>query len=202
MLYVTSDEYGYFETIQAFFLEMTGKGLVLSSRDIDALLKWQQAGATAATVCTGIARAIEAKAKKPRDIWACRKWIEPLVMTARSKAVDVTVGSQPNSVVETIETAAEHADRDAFRQAYRDAANRLRAAEAHDMWDAMVSADATLVQAFLNALSNEELALMNSRINDDPTLSAMSPEARAQHLRARTKRMLKDLYGLVSPVDL
>ena len=51
MLYVTSGEYGYFETIQAFFLELTGKGLVLSSRDIETLKKWADQGASAATVC-------------------------------------------------------------------------------------------------------------------------------------------------------
>ncbi|MEZ4458675.1 MAG: hypothetical protein R3E66_02895 [bacterium] len=208
MLYVTSDEYGYFETIQAFFLEMTGKGLVLSSRDVEALIKWRDEGATAATICKGIERAIEARAEKPRDIWACRKWIEPLVAVARSHAAgshdpDDAVDESPQTrVLDSIEAAGRAAQRDAFKQAYRQAWAQIRATEEVALWEALLEADRALVAAFLLALSDEERKTMQDQILADPSLRSMSAAAKESHIEARTKKALKAHYGLVSPLDV
>ena len=208
ILYVTSDEYGYFETDQAFFLELTGKGLVLSSRDVEALIKWRDEGATAATICKGIERAIEARAQKPRDIWACRKWIEPLVAVARSHAAgshDLHETQQESAqarVLETIEAAGRAAQRDAFKQAYRDAWAQIRACEEIALWEALLEADRALVTAFLLALSDDERKAMLDQILADPSLRSMSVAAKESHIEARTKKVLKAHYGLVSPLDV
>lgn len=202
MLYVTS-EYGYFETIQAFFLELTGKGLVLSSRDVEALAAWQAQGATAATICKGIERAVAAKGSRPRDIWACRAWIEPLVAISRSRTVEITDALEsPSNVLTSIEEAGRAADREAFKQAYRDAWLRLRTQETSHTWEALMEADAALVAAFLAALSDEEQLSLNRTILGDASLIGMTAEARERHIAARTRRLLKDRFGLVSPLDV
>lgn len=207
MLYVTSGEYGYFETIQAFFLELTGKGIVLSSRDIEALSKWNEQGATAATICVGIERAVEALAEKPRDIWACRAWIEPLVAVARTKKVESDVQEIEEEAPQTqalrvIEEAGRAAERAAFKQAYREAWSRIRAAEEQALWEALVLTDSALVSAFLAALSDEEKEIVQKTVMSDPGLVGMSADAREHHMTAKTRRILKEKFGLVSPLDV
>jgi hypothetical protein len=203
MLYVTS-EYGYFETVQAYFLELTGKGLVLSSRDIEALSAWQAQGATAATICKGIERAVAAKASKPRDIWACRAWIEPLVEISRARAVEspASEDSSSSEVLTSIEEAGRAADREAFKQAYREAWLRLRSQEVGRSWETLVEVDAALVSAFLAALNEDEQKALHRTILADPSLVGMTAEARERHVAARTRRLLKERFGLVSPLDV
>ncbi len=208
MLYVTSGEYGYFETIQAFFLELTGKGLVLSSRDIETLKKWADQGASAATVCVGIERAIDALAEKPRDIWACRAWIEPLVAVARTRAVESEIEAEDNEVdpqleaLQKIEEAGRAAERAAFKQAYRDAWSRVRAAEQQALWETLILTDSALVQAFLAALSDEERLMVQKTVLADPGLAGMSGDAREHHTNAKTRRILQEQFGMVSPLDV
>jgi len=207
MLYVTSGEYGYFETIQAFFLELTGKGLVLSSRDIETLKKWADQGASAATVCVGIERAIDALAEKPRDIWACRAWIEPLVAVARTRAVESEIESENQvdpqlEALQKIEEAGRAAERAAFKQAYRDAWSRVRAAEQQALWETLILTDSALVQAFLAALSEEERLAVQKTVLADPGLAGMSGDAREHHTTAKTRRILQEQYGMVAPLDV
>ncbi len=207
MLYVTSGEYGYFETIQAFFLELTGKGIALSSRDIEALSKWAKQGATAATICVGIERAVDALAEKPRDIWACRAWIEPLVAVARTRKVESEVEEVEEEApqiqaLRIIEDAGRAADREAFKQAYRDAWSRIRAVEEQALWEALILTDSALVSAFLAALSDEEREVVQNTVLADPGLVGMSPDAREHHVTAKTRRILKERFGLVSPLDV
>lgn len=207
MLYVTSGEYGYFETIQAFFLELTGKGIVLSSRDIETLSKWSDQGATAATVCVGIERAVDALAEKPRNIWACRAWIEPLVAVARTRKVESDVEPVEEEApqiqaLRIIEDAGRAADREAFKQAYRDAWSRIRAVEEQALWEALILTDSALVSAFLAALSDEEREVVNNTVLADPGLVGMSADAREHHVTAKTRRILKEKFGLVSPLDV
>jgi hypothetical protein len=208
MLYVTSGEYGYFETIQAFFLELTGKGLVLSSRDIETLTKWAEQGASAATVCVGIERAIDALAEKPRDIWACRAWIQPLVAVARTRAVESAIETENKDVdpqleaLQKIEEAGRAVERAAFKQAYRDAWSRVRAAEQQALWETLILTDSALVQAFLAALSEEERLLVQKTVLADPGLAGMSGDAREHHTNAKTRRILQEKYGMVSPLDV
>src|SRR5690606_15768997 len=76
----------YLEAVQTYFLEMTGRGIVLSSRDHSLLLDWYAQGASIATVCQGIDRAV-AELRTPRDIWACRKQVEPFIERARHRSV-------------------------------------------------------------------------------------------------------------------
>lgn len=206
MLYVTS-EYGYYETVQAFFLELTGKGIVLSSRDIETLTKWNEQGATAATVCVGIERAVEALAEKPRDIWACRAWIEPLVAVARTRKVESEIEADEQEdpqiqALRIIEDAGRAADREAFKQAYRDAWSRIRAVEEQALWEALILTDSTLVSAFLAALSDEEREVLQNTVLSDPGLVGMSANAREHHMTAKTRRILKEKFGLVSPLDV
>lgn len=205
MLYVTHGEYGYLETIQAFFLEVTGKGLVLSSRDIEALLAWQADGASAATVCKGIERAIEARAERPRDIWSCRKWIEPLVETTRQRVTSATPAPQ-NSLSERllaqIEEAGRTTEREAFKAAYRTAWTRVRAQQDALDWEALLELDTALSMAFLEALTHDEQMELDAVVGRDSSLAAMSQEAQQLHRTARTRKLLRERFGLLSLLDV
>ena len=155
----------------------------------------------------GIERAIDALAEKPRDIWACRAWIEPLVAVARTRAVESEIESENQvdpqlEALQKIEEAGRAAERAAFKQAYRDAWSRVRAAEQQALWETLILTDSALVQAFLAALSEEERLAVQKTVLADPGLAGMSGDAREHHTTAKTRRILQEQYGMVSPLDV
>ena len=86
----SNDEMDFSELIQSYFLKRTGKGLIFSSRDLDLLLKWEDSGCSAGTVCKGIDAAVERAIRTPRDLFACRKYIEESMVVKKP-------GLMPNS---------------------------------------------------------------------------------------------------------
>lgn len=74
-----SSDSAYFDAVQDYFLERTGRGLILSSRDLELLLGWFQSGASAAVVCQGIDEAVEVLGQAPRDLHACKKFVQERV---------------------------------------------------------------------------------------------------------------------------
>lgn len=88
MSFASSDNLGYLDTIQMFFLEVTQRSVFFSGRDVELLEEWRQQGATARAVCRGVRDAVDAMPTDdpPRDIYACRRWIEPYVEQARRRS--------------------------------------------------------------------------------------------------------------------
>jgi hypothetical protein len=85
----SADNPGYFETIQQCFTELTRRAIFLSGRDLQILETWREQGATATAVCKGLREAVEAMPDDdpPRDVYACRHYIEPYVERARERQV-------------------------------------------------------------------------------------------------------------------
>lgn len=78
---------GYFDTIQMFFLELTGRAVMFSGRDMELLCRWRDQGATAAIVCRGIEEAVRSMAEDepPRGVRSCQGWIERELENARER---------------------------------------------------------------------------------------------------------------------
>ena len=104
--------------------------------------------------------------------------------------------------LQKIEEAGRAAERAAFKQAYRDAWSRVRAAEQQALWETLILTDSALVQAFLAALSEEERLAVQKTVLADPGLAGMSGDAREHHTTAKTRRILQEQYGMVSPLDV
>lgn len=146
---------GYFDAIQAFFTEKTGRGVMIGGRDLELLNRWRGQGATVELICQGIHQAIESLPDDdpPRSVWACRAWIEPELERARDKAVGAHADDEPTrpdgrragsprdgdgrddtydpsdpcqQAMHRVERAGRACDRDRLRQAYREAWRRLR----------------------------------------------------------------------------
>lgn len=90
---------GYFDTIQFYFLEVTGKGIMFSGRDMELLRQWRDEGATATVICRGIKEAISNMDDDdpPRGVYACQGWIEAEIERAREMATGGHGGRQPQS---------------------------------------------------------------------------------------------------------
>lgn len=79
----------FYDIIQAYFTQMTGRFVMFSGRDMALLHRWRQQGATPASVCRGIREAVLHMTKEPpRSIYNCRVFIEPHVERARQRLID------------------------------------------------------------------------------------------------------------------
>jgi hypothetical protein len=210
----------FLETVQVYFLEVTGKGLVLGSRDAELLQAWRAEGATVAAICQGIDDAVRARGELPRSIAGCRQWIEPRVEAARGLKVggrDTVAADGPGSdhtatdegvspddswaksVMKRIERAGKATDRDGFRAAYRDAYRQLRSgiSERDDVAQLVLEVDRTLASAFFEALDDDEREALQAGIASTAQLDAMGERARAAFVESRRRKLLSERFGLV-----
>jgi hypothetical protein len=79
---------GFFDTIQMYFLEATGRGIMFSGRDMELLCRWRDQGASAAMICRGIQEAVSSMAEDepPRGVRSCQAWIEQEIEHARERS--------------------------------------------------------------------------------------------------------------------
>jgi|GEM_PF-2552151 len=99
---------GFFDTIQVYFLELTGRGLMFSGRDMELLCRWRDEGASAAIICRGIAEAARSMpdGEPPRGVRSCQMWIEREIASARKRASGgradevVATGVEPVAAIE------------------------------------------------------------------------------------------------------
>jgi hypothetical protein len=208
-----TDRLNFLETVQVYFLEVTGKGVVLGSRDAELLQAWRAEGATAAAVCQGIDDAVRARAELPRSIAGCRKWIEPRVEASRALAtggnfdepvIESDGDRQPDDswateVLGRIETAGRQTQRDSFRDAYRSAYRQIKMGmeSGEDVTRLVLQADETLVQTFWQALSENERTSIDADVAASPQLQSMGARAKELFIEARRRRALEQEYGLV-----
>lgn len=207
----------YYDFVHRYFLELTGRGLVLSSRDLNLLKTWREAGVSAAIVCQGIDRAVQ-EIKNPRDIYGCKKFIDPLVERAMRLSVGGHQGDQPevvpvtsrapefvlepkpepdpidDPVLQDLNRAFEAAERDAFKDAYKLAIERVASETG---FEALIEAERLLVEAYFEALKPEEKEDVEHAVNKGVNLDALSEAARLEHIHSRRRRILIERYGLV-----
>ncbi len=79
---------GFFDTIQVFFLEETGRHLMFSARDMALLTAWRDKGVSAAIICRGIKEALSTMGDDdpPRGLYQCERWIEEAIEQAKALA--------------------------------------------------------------------------------------------------------------------
>lgn len=79
---------GFFDTIQIYFLELTGRAVLFSGRDMELLCQWREQGATAALICRGIQQAVASmqEGQSPRGIHGCQRWVEEELAHSRERA--------------------------------------------------------------------------------------------------------------------
>lgn len=79
---------GFFDTIQLYFMELTGRAIMFSGRDMELLCRWRDQGATTTTICRGIREAVASmeEGEAPRGIRGCERWIEIEVSQARERS--------------------------------------------------------------------------------------------------------------------
>jgi hypothetical protein len=118
---------GYFDTIQFYFLEVTGTGFMFSGRDLELLSRWRDEGATATVICRGIKEAVASMDDDddpPRGIWPCQGWIESEIERAREMATGGHAHREANqheaSPGETKEESRAEPSADAESSAYAD----------------------------------------------------------------------------------
>jgi len=196
----------FFDAIHAYFLELTGRGVVLSSRDLTLLSGWREAGVSVAIICQGIDNAVR-DLKNPRDIWSCRKHIEPLVERAGRLAVgrpEAPLEALPdNAEVEEpafalLNAAMQGCEREAFQEAYSRALAKL---QPEPDFGLLMEIDQLLVEAFFESLTEAEKREVDAFVSRGVDLSKMPEAARENHTRARRRRALIDRFGLKSVLD-
>ena len=80
--------FGFFDIVQAYFTQITGRFIMFSARDVALLEQWRDQGASAAGICRGVRDAVLQMGERdpPRSLYNCREYIEPYVERARSRA--------------------------------------------------------------------------------------------------------------------
>jgi len=179
---------GYFETIQLYFTELTRRSMFLSGRDLELLDEWRDRGASAAAVCKGLRDAVEAMpdGDPPRDVHACRKYIEPYVRRASERAVggrdgsnaseteaspaeragesaavsDPAAGNPVERALDRIERAGRRTDddevRNVYREAWRAARELLGTDDVGERFEGLAAIEEALVEGYFRALDAEE----------------------------------------------
>lgn len=220
MKFYPAKNMGFFDTVQAFFLEMTGRGMVLSARDIELLMRWRDHGASPAVICQGIDRAVSAMEDRPRDIWACRYHIEPLVERARRSATGRASSNEETPdetedtgdyaeillkhALEAVEEAGARCEEERFREIYREAWRTLKSVEHEDALTEISALDEAIMSAFFKALEDDEQDQIDERIKsaNRALLRSMSASARQRHLEVHRRRLLRQEYNLPSLLEL
>lgn len=212
-----SDNRTYFDAVQNYFLERTGKGLVLSSRDLELLLSWRRSGASAAIICQGIDEAVDTLKSAPRDLHACKKYVEPRLddvnvrmrpsasFSAPKPAAPVREINPENRYVQRLVEAQQSASVSAFGNVYRSLCARFTAAlsTGADPVSTAYDFDDLLVDEAYQALQTDQRLRIDTEIDSrfGAHLAMMPPEGREETIRASRRDILQKSFGLVGLVD-
>ena len=210
----------FFEIIQTYFIELTGRMITFGGRDVELLATWRAQGATAAMICRGLrdATAAFSSGDPPRNLHACRAFVEPHVDRARSlfttaSPVPLRTGEPCSGAARLreararIEEAGARCTGERLRGAYRLAWRRLHALEQQaikgtllDVEEALAVLEVELIRDLWEALRAEERHEIEERLRAESAalLPRMSAEARRHHLAARRRKALRERYALPS----
>lgn len=79
MSYLPPGQAGFFETVQVFFMEVTGRGALFSAQDQSLLERWFAEGRSAQLICRGIQEAVAARGEDeppPRSLQVCEVFVD------------------------------------------------------------------------------------------------------------------------------
>lgn len=110
---------GFFDIIQAYFTQITGRFVMFSGRDMELLRTWRTQGASPACICRGIREAVlnMQEDQPPRSIYNCRKFIIPHVERAGLLALDHTARQQAKPKFVPTQKATPHTSSTSRHQA-------------------------------------------------------------------------------------
>jgi hypothetical protein len=186
---------GYFEAIQVYFLDVTGRGIMFSGRDLQLLCRWRAQGASAKMICRGIDEAVRSMDPDdpPRDIWACQAWIEAEIERAADLSTGAHQDGQPagpaaapkqeadeqpaggehsllEEALDNIEQAGRDCDderrRKVYRQAWRQVRELVEASAVEDPYAQLAAIEDALVDAYFGALDRTEQERIEEAIGE------------------------------------
>lgn len=212
----------FFDTVQDYFLERTGRGLVLSSRDLELLLGWRNHGASSAVVCQGIDEAVSSLNKGPRDLHACKAYIEPKIRsgvgpvrrsprtrTHADRAAEPVKNADHqlwSTAMVRLDQAASTAVRSELKTTYARARGRLQEAKAAsaDPYATLFEIEDWIVDAAFESLPEDERRLIDVEVDSKhgARLGMMSSDTRSNTVRATRREILDERFGLVGLVDM
>lgn len=213
-----ADNRAYFESIQDYFLERTGRGLMLSSRDLELLIGWRQSGATAQTVCRGIDDAVESLRGVPRDLHAVKRYVEPRLSENVSAAPVFRPHTSANPrapqkqedpwavAIETLTDARAQVARPELAESFGEVMRRIRAAKETnaDPWTVLFDLDDFLVRDVFDRLGEDERRRIDLEIEGQhgAHLSVMGDDAREQTMLESRRRALRARWEIPSLTDV
>lgn len=188
------EQLGYFDTIQVYFLEVTGRGIMFSGRDLELLSRWRSEGASAKTICRGIQEAVASMSDDdpPRGIHACSPWIEAQLESQRERGVggranqsgptsEASTSSEASSTdasnayrslfeeaLANIERGGRAADSEEQRRVYREAWKSVKtlidASQVDDPFSELAAVEDALVEGYYRALERAEQSRIEEAI--------------------------------------
>jgi len=209
-----------FDTVQNHFHEQTGRGLMLSSRDFELLARWFTAGASPATICQGIDEAIDALQKPPRDLYGCRKYIEPYVelqnrhragrndfagtaaTTPETRSTQDCDEADPlDEAIDRLRAVSARTEQQALQAVFATTMDRLESLRGDETFDPFLDLDAIeadLLDAVYEALGVDARTELEREIAArwGSHLERMSASARKQTLRVRRRALLAERHGV------
>ncbi len=215
----------YFDIIQAYFTQLTGRFVMFSGRDMALLEGWRRQGASAAQICRGIRDAVRQmdEAQPPRSLYNCRAFIEPYIERARTRLMDTSQAPDAPSAntpsgdpaLESLITRAQRAleragascELEVTRAAYRQAWHGVRAISPRDPVEVQVerlmALEEALAEAFYLALDERARGEVDAHAQREEAARGlcMSAEAWQRHVVARRRRALVRGFGMVSLLD-
>ena len=215
----TPDMSDFFEVVCAHFLARTGRGLVLSSRDTELILEWHANGATAACICSGVDEAVDSLNRTPRNLHACRAFVDARIKTRSNVFFNSGTSSSPPAVPSNEQQSVDEGEpakdmRDVvltkllngqstchpdIADVYRQAARLVQDWEPKEVPTKVIELNTWMFDTAFSSLPEDE----QKRIDDAIVaqvgnhLKMMSQAAKKETLTFRRQDVLVNDYGLI-----
>ncbi len=205
---------GFYDIVQAYFVQATGRFVMFSGRDVALLHSWKEQGATAAAVCRGIRDAVRQLDREdpPRSVYNIRKFILPYIERTAKRAVgapaQVFARQSPSTPRECalaeLERAGKSCADERRRSLYRDAWHRVRELDGlediEQVYAELLGLEEWLSERTFEALPEPTRVSIDARIDREATTSniRMSERAWELHRVARRRQLLGREHDLVT----
>lgn len=212
-----ADSRAFFASVQEYFLERTGRGLTLSSRDIELVIAWRREGATVADVCRAIDEAVQRLQKGPRDLYALRRFVDARLKEEMGHAPvfeesAFEESAHPNAARRVAERTVWEDALDQLQQAHNAATRaevahcleaaraRITAAQSDDLepWGALAEVDDFVIRDLFARLTEDERRLIDLEVEAQhgAMLSMLDPHTYDATMLEGRRRALHDRWVL------
>lgn len=216
---------GFFDIIQAYFTQITGRFMMFSGRDVSLLYGWRQQGVSAASVCRGIRDAVRTfdRDDPPRSVYNCRKFIEPYIKRARSRVLadapqaseaqgsggrvgmrerdDDNVALQALRVLERAGSACEDMERRAlYRRVWYEIRSLVDLHTIDEQYAGLLHAEERLSDGAFELLTEDEQESLREKVLEEARSMnmRMSEDEWGRHAIARRRHLMVREHDVVS----